>query len=105
MTQRLAALAMLVSCAMVQSVGWAAEPVDTKGPMSIVEQGSFFVGGTDQHVTGLSGLDTGPAVTREGTITTGQMYRAVSGAGTRPTSAAGDGAWRRVERPGLGHDA
>jgi pimeloyl-ACP methyl ester carboxylesterase len=74
MTQWLAALAMLVSCAMVQSVGWAAEPVDTKGPMSIAEQGSFFVGGTDQHVTGLSGLDTGPAVTREGTITTGQMY-------------------------------
>jgi pimeloyl-ACP methyl ester carboxylesterase len=52
----------------------AAEPVDTKGPIALQSEGSFFIGGTDRHATGLSGLTTGPDVTREGTITTGQMY-------------------------------
>jgi pimeloyl-ACP methyl ester carboxylesterase len=52
----------------------AAEAVNTQGPLVIQSQGSFFIGGTDRHATGLSGLDTGPDVSREGTITSGQMY-------------------------------
>jgi pimeloyl-ACP methyl ester carboxylesterase len=52
----------------------AAEPVDTQGPLALQSEGSFFIGGTAHHATGLSGLATGPEVTREGTITTGQMY-------------------------------
>src|ERR1700692_2276014 len=52
----------------------AAEPVDTQGPLVLQSEGSFFIGGTAHHATGLSGLATGPEVTREGTITTGQMY-------------------------------
>ncbi|WP_158747052.1 hypothetical protein [Acidisphaera sp. L21] len=52
----------------------AAEPVDTKGTLTIQSQGSFFIGGTVQHADGLSGLTTGPDVTRAGDVTTGQMY-------------------------------
>lgn len=66
--------AIVISCVLPLGIGLAAEPVDTHGPLMIASQGSFFIGGTEQHVTGLSGTDTGPEVTREGTITTGQMY-------------------------------
>ncbi len=67
--------AAICACAVVSSASSrAAGPVDTKGPLVIQSQGSFFIGGTARHATGLSGVDTGPAVTREGTITTGQMY-------------------------------
>ena len=52
----------------------AAEAVDTQGPLALQSEGSFFIGGTAHHATGLSGLATGPEVTREGTVTTGQMY-------------------------------
>ena len=52
----------------------AADPVDTQGPLVLQSEGSFFIGGTAHHATGLSGLTTGPEVTREGTVTTGQMY-------------------------------
>ncbi len=52
----------------------AAEPINTQGPLIIQSQGSFFIGGTVRHAAGLSGTDTGPDVTREGEITTGQMY-------------------------------
>jgi pimeloyl-ACP methyl ester carboxylesterase len=61
--------------AFAASVGClAAEPVDTQGPLVLQSEGSFFIGGTAHHATALSGLATGPDVTREGTITTGQMY-------------------------------
>ena len=52
----------------------AAATVDTTGPLTIQSEGSFFVGGTVHHAEALSGQDTGPAVTRAGDITTGQMY-------------------------------
>lgn len=54
--------------------GYAAEPVDTHAPLTIQSQGSFFIGGTVRHAAALSGVETGPDVTREGDITTGQMY-------------------------------
>ncbi len=54
--------------------GHAAEPVDTHGPLTIQSQGSFFIGGTVRHAAALSGVETGPDVSREGDITTGQMY-------------------------------
>ncbi|MGA3403426.1 MAG: hypothetical protein ABSC95_29785 [Acetobacteraceae bacterium] len=54
--------------------GHAAETVDTSGPLTIQSQGSFFIGGTVRHAAALSGVETGPDVTREGDITTGQMY-------------------------------
>ena len=56
------------------TIGHAAESVDTKGPLTIQSQGSFFIGGTVHHAEGLSGTDTGPDVTRAGEVTTGQMY-------------------------------
>jgi hypothetical protein len=66
-----AAIAFAVASA---AASRATETVNTEGPLVIRSQGSFFIGGTDRHATGLSGLDTGPDVSREGTITTGQMY-------------------------------
>ena len=51
-----------------------AEAVDTTGPLTIQSEGSFFIGGTAKPAEGLSGREDGPAVTRSGTITTGQMY-------------------------------
>jgi pimeloyl-ACP methyl ester carboxylesterase len=52
----------------------AAQTVDTNAPLTIKSQGSFFIGGTVRHAGALSGQETGPDVTREGDITTGQMY-------------------------------
>jgi pimeloyl-ACP methyl ester carboxylesterase len=52
----------------------AAETVDTQGPLTLQSEGSFFIGGTIHHADGLSGLETGPDVTKAGDITTGQMY-------------------------------
>jgi hypothetical protein len=55
-------------------IATAAETVNTQSPLVIQSQGSFFIGGAVHHATGLSGLPSGPEVTREGDITTGQMY-------------------------------
>jgi pimeloyl-ACP methyl ester carboxylesterase len=66
--------ATLVYAALTVVSGHAAEPVDTKGPLTIQSQGSFFVGGKIEHADGLSGTETGPEVARAGDITTGQMY-------------------------------
>ena len=68
---------LTVGCiAVVVAVGpsRAAEPVDTHGPLTIEAQGSFFIGGTVVPAEGLSGMTSGPDVTRAGTITTGKMY-------------------------------
>lgn len=70
---RLATTLSSAACLMAGSL-WAAEPVDTHAPLTVQSQGSFFVGGTVRHADGLSGTETGPASTRSGDITTGQMY-------------------------------
>lgn len=54
--------------------GTRAASVDTRGPLIVAEQGSFFVGGTAHKTTGLNGTTMGPSAARAGTITTGQMY-------------------------------
>jgi pimeloyl-ACP methyl ester carboxylesterase len=75
MCQMLRRAAIVCALAFAWAAGClAAESVDTKGPLALRTEGSFFIGGTDRHATGLSGLTTGPDVTQEGTITTGQMY-------------------------------
>lgn len=66
--------ALICALGLASAAPALADSVDTQGPLTIQSQGSFFVGGTVRHATGLSGLDTGPDVTREGDITTGQMY-------------------------------
>ena len=55
------------------------DPVDTKGPLTIQSQGSFFIGGTVRHVEGLSGSDQGPDVVRAGEIHDRADVCAVSG--------------------------
>ncbi|MDR5823584.1 hypothetical protein [Caballeronia sp. LZ043] len=50
------------------------DAVDLHAPLQIQSQGSFFVGGTARPATDLSGTSEGPEVTRQGTVTTGQMY-------------------------------
>ena len=69
----LTAAALALACFSAHS-SRAAEPVDTKGPLTIQSQGSFFIGGSVRRVEGLSGSDQGPDVVRSGEITTGQMY-------------------------------
>ena len=67
----------LLACTAIIALCWfpaAAETVATAGPLTIQSQGSFFIGGTVHHVDSLSGVETGPDVTRQGDITTGQMY-------------------------------
>ena len=66
--------AIISCCFLLSGVGRAAEPVDTHGPLTIQSEGSFFTGGTVHRAEALSGLETGPDVTRAGDITTGQMY-------------------------------
>ena len=75
MCSMLRRVAIVFAFAFASTVGClAAEAVDTQGPLALQSEGSFFIGGTAHHATGLSGLTTGPEVTREGTVTTGQMY-------------------------------
>jgi pimeloyl-ACP methyl ester carboxylesterase len=49
------------------------DSVSKPPPLTIEEQGSFFVGGETRHSGAISG-DAGSAATQEGEITTGQMY-------------------------------
>ena len=67
-------LAAALGACMLAAAAQAAEPVDTTAPLAIQAQGSFFIGGTVHHADGLSGIQTGPDVTRAGDVTTGQMY-------------------------------
>jgi pimeloyl-ACP methyl ester carboxylesterase len=68
-----AAMAM-ACCLSLATTASAREAVDTKGPLIIKSQGSFFVGGTTRHSTALSGVETDPEPRRIGDITVGQMY-------------------------------
>lgn len=72
-TRSIAALLQL-SCVLSAALSAPAMAVDLQSPLAIQSQGSFFVGGTVQQTGNLSGEDGGPDVTREGHITTGQMY-------------------------------
>ena len=68
-------LAIICLCGLASvAAGHAAEPVETQGPLIIQSEGSFFIGGTVHHAESLSGSSAGPDVTREGDVTTGQMY-------------------------------
>jgi len=66
---------MNIFCRVGMLTALAALVVAHSAPLEIQEQGSFFVGGTTHHSDALSATDSGDGpFTREGDITTGQMY-------------------------------
>ena len=75
MRHALSCVAIILAIGLVSAAPCrAGQAVDTTGPLTIQSQGSFFIGGTVRRAGALSGVETGPDVTREGDITTGQMY-------------------------------
>ncbi len=81
---------------LLAGTGHAAQTVDTKAPLTIASEGSFFVGGTVRHAEGLSGAGDRPRRDARGRHHHRADVRAVPGAGGGAAPARRDDPRRRA---------